>query len=677
MIDYQIIEKFHQGMCLDAYKVFGAHFECVNSINGVRFTVWAPAAVSVSVIGEFNDWDGQANVMQRTEKDGSIWTAFVEGVHEFEMYKYRIQTRDGRTVERSDPYAFYSELRPGTASKVYDIEKFPWNDGQWMQYRTRNFDRALNIYEAHMGSWKLKKEATEEEDGEFFSYEEMVEQLIPYVKEMGYTHIELMPLAEHPFDGSWGYQVTGYFSATSRYGNPKQLMHFIECCHQEGIGVIMDFVPAHFVKDAHGLYEFDGSCLYGYPDDYRRYSEWDTVYFDLGREEIRSFMMSSVDFWMRYFHMDGIRFDAVSNLIFWKGNKNLGLNDGAVDFMKRCNYHTHEQFPTVMTIAEDSSDYPNVTKPTVEGGLGFDYKWDLGWMNDTLKYMGRDPIYRQYHHNDFTFSMAYFYSEKFILPFSHDEVVHGKGTIIDKIHGDFDAKFAQLKTLYVYMMTHPGKKLNFMGNELGEFKEWDEKKALGWNILKYPAHDAFHHFIKDLNHLYKQSNMLYTMDYQYEGFKWMMVDNNTQSLFGYTRQDAGDNTMLVVMNFTPNKHEGLRMPVPIPGFYREVLNTDRDIYGGANMLNEKVLESEEVACIKEEDSIVMNLGSFAAAVFVLDKKKERKKAKKKVAAKKKESTGEKKSKEKKETVKKEAEKKTKTEKKKTSSSVKKTKADEN
>lgn len=635
MINDQIIEKFHQGMCLDAYKVFGAHFECVNSMNGVRFTLWAPNAVSCSVIGEFNDWDGQANLMKRYEKDGSIWTVFIEGVHEFEMYKYRIQTRDGRIVERSDPYAFYSELRPGTASKVYDIEKFPWNDGQWMQYRSRNFDRALNIYEAHMGSWKLKKEATEKEDGEFFSYEEMVDELIPYVKEMGYTHIELMPLAEHPFDGSWGYQVTGYFSATSRYGNPKQLMRFIESCHQEGIGVIMDFVPAHFVKDAHGLYEFDGSCLYGYPDDYRRYSEWDTVYFDLGREEVRSFMMSSVEFWLRYFHMDGIRFDAVSNLIFWKGNKNLGLNDGAVDFMKRCNYHIHELFPTVMTIAEDSSDYPNVTKPTVAGGLGFDYKWDLGWMNDTLKYMGRDPIYRQYHHNDFTFSMAYFYSERFILPFSHDEVVHGKRTIIDKIHGDFDAKFAQLKTLYIYMMTHPGKKLNFMGNELAEFKEWDEKKALGWNILQYPAHDAFHEFIKKLNHIYKENDMLFTLDYQYQGFKWMMVDNNTQSLFGYVRQDAGDNVMLVVMNFTPNQHHGLRMPVPVPGFYREILNTDQDIYGGHNVLNTSLLESEEEACLNEKDSIVMDLGSFASCIFVLDKKKEPKKAKKKAEKKKK------------------------------------------
>lgn len=637
MIDYKILEKFHQGMCLNAYEVFGAHFENENSINGVRFTVWAPEAVAVSVIGEFNDWDGQANVMHRDLRDGSVWSVFVAGVQEMAMYKYRIQTKDGRIVERADPYSFFSELRPGTASKVYDIEHFGWTDGPWMQQRTRNFDRPLNIYEAHMGSWKLKKEPTEDKDGEFYSYEEMIDEIIPYVKKMGYTHLELMPLQEHPFDGSWGYQVTGYFSATSRYGTPKQLMRFIEACHREDIGVIMDFVPAHFVKDAHGLYDFDGSSLYGYPEGYLRYSQWDTVYFDLGREEVRSFMMSSLDFWLRYYHMDGIRFDAVANLIFWEGNKDIGRNDGAIDFMKRANYHLHENFPTAMMIAEDSSDFPNVTKPTVEGGLGFDYKWDLGWMNDTLKYVGRDPIYRQYHHNDFTFSMAYFYSERFILPFSHDEVVHSKGTIIDKIFGDFNAKFAQLKTLYVYMMTHPGKKLNFMGNELAEFKEWDEKKALGWNILKFPTHDAFHRFTNELNHLYKQNDALFTQDYRYEGFKWMMVDNNTQSLFGYVRQDAGRNTLLVVLNFTPNEHHGLRMPVPLPGFYREILNTDKDTYGGSNILNNQVLESEDVPYLKEEDSIVMDLGPFAAAVFVLDKVKVKKtKSKKKTKPEKKE-----------------------------------------
>ncbi len=620
MLDYGILKKFHQGMALDAYRVFGAHFSKENDLSGVRFTVWAPEALAVSVIGEFNDWDAAASPLDRDLGDGSVWTGFIAGVKEFDMYKYAILTKDHRLVERADPYAFFSEKRPGTASKVYDLEKFPWNDQSWMEKRDRNFDSALNIYEAHIGSWKLKTEATDEEDGEFFSYEEMVDEIIPYIKEMGYTHLELMPLTEHPFDGSWGYQVTGYYSATSRYGNPRQLMHFISKCHENGIGVIMDFVPAHFVKDGHGLYEFDGSCLYEYPDDNRRFSEWDTVYFDLGREEVRSFLMSSVDFWLRYFHFDGIRFDAVSNLIFWKGNKSLGMNDGAVDFMKRMNFHIHERFPQVMMIAEDSSDFPNVTKPTVAGGLGFDYKWDLGWMNDTLKYVGFDPVYRQYHHQLMTFSMAYFYSERFILPFSHDEVVHSKGTIIDKIYGDFDQKFAQLKTLYMYMMTHPGKKLNFMGNELGEFKEWDEKKALGWNILSFPAHDAFHHYIQKLNELYAKYPALYEEDYQYPGFKWMIVDDHEQSLFSYVRNDQKGHILLTVLNFTPNVHHGLRVPVPVRGKYREILNSDQDIYGGSNLLNPNLLFSEDVPQLAEKQSIVIELGAFAATLIVLEER---------------------------------------------------------
>ena len=369
-MDHNLIVKFHQGMCLDAHQIFGAHFTVEDGVEGVRFCVWAPEAFSITVIGEFNGWDTKANPMKRLEEDGSIWVCFIPEVKELAEYKYHIQTKYGRYVDRADPYAFYSELRPGTASKVYHMDGYEWQDSKWMKERTRNFDRPLNIYEAHLGSWKFKEEATEEDDGVFYTYEEMIDEIIPYVKKMGYTHLELMPLAEHPFDGSWGYQVTGYFSATSRYGTPKQLMKFIDACHQEGIGVIMDFVPVHFVQDAHGLYEFDGSHLYDYPDINRRYSEWGTAYFDLGREEVRSFMMSSVDFWLSYYHMDGVRFDAISNIIYWRGNKNIGLNDGAVDFMKRCNFHIHERFDDVMMIAEDSSDFPNVTKSTLDGGLG-------------------------------------------------------------------------------------------------------------------------------------------------------------------------------------------------------------------------------------------------------------------------------------------------------------------
>ena len=619
--------KFHQGMSLEAYKLFGAHFETVDGVEGVRFTVWAPEAFSVSVIGEFNHWNKTENMMSRLIEDGSIWTCFIPDVREGDTYKYHIRSKYGRSMDRSDPYAFFSELRPGTASRVCNLEGYAWTDSDWVKNRSLNFDKPLNVYEAHLGSWKLKKEATEEDDGVFYTYEEMIDEIIPYVKEMGYTHLELMPLAEHPFDGSWGYQVTGYFSATSRYGTPKQLMDFINACHTHNIGVIMDFVPVHFVLDAHGLYEFDGSNLYEYPDINRRFSEWGTAYFDLGREEVRSFMMSSVDFWLNYYHIDGVRFDAISNIIHWKGNKNLGLNDGAVDFMKRCNYHIHEKHPTVMMIAEDSSDFPNVTKSTLDGGLGFDYKWDLGWMNDTLKYMGRDPIYRQYHHNELTFSMAYFYSEKFIMPFSHDEVVHGKRTILDKIYGDFDAKFAQLKTLYVYMLTHPGKKLNFMGNELAEFKEWDERKSLGWNILKFPTHDAFHHFIHDLNHLYKDYPALYQRDYCYDGFKWLIVDNNTQSIFAYTRTAGNGQTIVVVMNFTPNTHRHLRIPVPKYGIYREILNSDQDIYAGGNMVNKGLISSEEIPELNVEFSLCLNIPSYGSSILVLEKEQKVKRKK--------------------------------------------------
>ena len=624
MFDKDLIQSFHEGQCLNAYDLFGAHVVTENGQEGVRFTVYAPGAGQIYVVGDFNEWKN-THPMYPLVEDSGIWSCFIPGLKQFDIYKYRIHKRFGRITEHSDPYAFFSELRPFTGSKVYNLDGYQWNDEAYLKTRTRNYDAPMNIYEMHLGSWKMKDidEDTFKEGDQFHSYSEMVDLIIPYIKNMGYTHIELMPLQEHPFDGSWGYQVTGYFSATSRYGEPKQLMYFVDKCHQAGIGVILDFVPAHFVMNDYGLYEFDGTCLYGYPDWNRRYSEWDTVYFDLGREEVRSFMMSAADFWLSYFHFDGIRFDAVSNLIYWKGNKQAGENDGAISFMRRMNYLLHKKHPTIMTIAEDSSDYMGVTKDTLEGGLGFDYKWDLGWMNDTLKYMAFDPVYRQYHHGLMTFSMAYFYGERFILPFSHDEVVHSKGTIIDKISGDFDMKFKQLRTLYVYMMSHPGKKLNFMGNELGEVKEWDEKKSLGWNILTYPAHDAFHKYIKDLNGLYLMFPSFYQQDYLGEGFKWLIVDDIQQSIFAYQRKDKDGNVMLHVMNFTPNVHHGLRIPVEVPGIYKELLNTDRDIYGGTGVINTPLLHSEEVAWTREQNSIVIELGAFSSAIIKLEEKIEK------------------------------------------------------
>lgn len=614
MLDDFLIHVFHKGNTLEAYKVFGAHLETNDHKKGVRFTVYAPNARSVQVVGDFNDWDGQNHYMERYT-DGGIWTLFIPGVKEFALYKYRIETQNFATVDRADPYAFYSELRPGTASRVYNIERFRWADKKWLNSRTKNFDKPMNIYEVNIGSWKMKKDFTAEEDGEFYSYEEMIELLIPYLVENNYTHLELMPLTEFPFDGSWGYQATGYFSITSRYGEPKGLMKFINACHKAGIGVIMDFVPAHYVKDGHGLYKFDGGFVYDYPDINRRYTEWDSVYFDVGREEVRSFLMSSVGFLAEYFHIDGIRFDAVSNLIYWKGNKEAGVNDGALEFMKRTNNHMKGYYPGVMLIAEDSSDFNGVTKAPDIGGLGFDYKWDLGWMNDTLKYMKLDPVYRQGDHNLLTFSMAYFYSENFILPFSHDEVVHSKGTIIDKIWGNNEQKFAQLKTLYTYMMIHPGKKLNFMGNELGEYKEWDEKVALGWNILKYPIHDSFHKFMIRLNEVYKTYPCMYEQDYGMDGFEWLVVDDRAQSVFAIERKGTDGSSLIAVMNFTGNKHEGYMVPVNQPGSYKEILNSDTDIYTGSNFVNKRAIKAKEGQTLNKEYYIPVNIAPFGSMIF--------------------------------------------------------------
>lgn len=618
MLDNFLIQLFHEGNCLEMYKVFGAHPTKEKGKNGVRFSVYAPNAKKVEVIGSFNNWNGKEYVMERYH-NGGIWTLFIPGVKQFDIYKYRIYALDGRILDRADPYAFFSELRPLTGSKVYKIDGFRWADKRWLKKRTKNFDKILNIYEVNIGSWKMKKDFTDEEDGEFYSYEEMAELIIPYMKEMGYSHIELMPLNEFPFDGSWGYQPTGYFSATSRYGQPKQLMKFINECHKNNIGVIMDFVPAHFVKDAHGLYNFDGGWVYEYPDESLRYTEWDSAYFDLGREEVRSFLMSAVHFWAEYFHIDGIRFDAISNVIYWKGNKDRGTNDGALEFMKRMNSHMNRLYPGVMLIAEDSTSYPCVTRSVESGGLGFDYKWDLGWMNDTLAYFKKDPVYRQYDevHNKLTFSMMYFYGENYILPFSHDEVVHSKGTILDKMWGNNEQKFAQVKALYVYMMTHPGKKLNFMGNELAEYKEWDEKKSLGWTILKYPQHDSFHRFIKDLNHVVNDYQALYEYDYYPQGFEWLVVDDKKQSVFAYERKSAKGETLVVVLNFIGNTHKGYRIPVSQEGSYIEVLNSDRDIYTGQNIINKKPLKSEKIRVLNKENSISVDIAPFSGMIFKL------------------------------------------------------------
>ena len=608
MFKQRINEKFHQGHCLDAHKYYGAHFD-YESTPGVRFTTYAPNARNVQLIGSFNNWEKPLNLERLS--DGS-WTVFVPDVAEWTLYKYKIEQADGNWVEKSDPYAFASELRPKSANLVVNLGNFPWRDQMWINRREKYFDKPMNIYELHLGSW-MKRDAHE-----WMNYEEIAQQLIPYVKEMGFTHIELMPLTEYPFDGSWGYQAHGYFSLTSRYGTPKQFMTFVDECHLNDIGVILDFVPVHFVKDNFGLRYFDGTPLFEYPNPHDANSQWDTLNFDLWKEEVRSFLLSSASFWLETYHVDGLRIDAVSNIIFWHGNKNNGTNDGATAFIRRLNYYLNVRYPGVIMMAEDSSDYPKVTHPTTEMGLGFDYKWDLGWMNDTLKYYSLDPVYRQFHHHQLTFSMAYFYSENFILPLSHDEVVHGKGTIINKLWGDYKQKFAQARNLYAYMFSHPGKKLNFMGNELAHFREFDENIEQDWFLLGYHTHHSFNRFFRDLSHIYKHHSCLSHHDYKHHGFKWIDADNASQSIYSYYREDE-ESVVIVILNMTPVSYESYRIGVPYKGSYTEIINTEKDIYDGCNMCNFEPLVSEKHEAHRFDNSILVRIAPFAGVYLEMKK----------------------------------------------------------
>ena len=614
-MDNKIIESFHRGHCINAYRVFGAHFT-QESKAGVRFTVWAPHARKVSVVGTFNDWNDEGYQMERIS-DGGVYSLFIPGIKAYDMYKYRIVDNGGRTFDKADPFAFYSELRPNTASIVYNCFNFKWHDAKWMKNRTKNFDRPVNIYEVFAGAWKIK------EDGTHYCYEELAKELIPYCLEHGFTHIELMPLNEYPFDGSWGYQASGYYSCTSRYGSPGGFAYFVDECHRNGIGVIMDMVPVHFVKDDHGLRLFDGQPLFEYANQSDANSQWGTCNFDLWKEEVRSFLMSAGGFWCEIFHIDGIRIDAVSNLIYWGGNKERGNNEGALAFIRRMNYYLSKEFNGLMLIAEDSSDFPKVTWSTIDGGLGFDYKWDLGWMNDTLNYLKKDPVYRKWEHNKITFSMAYFYSERFLMPLSHDEVVHGKHTIVDQMWGLYGEKFAQARTLYMYMFTHPGKKLNFMGNEIAMFREFDEAKELDWFMLKYPAHDAFLRYFTDLSHVYTAYPSLYKYDYDYKGFKWINPDNNEQSIYSYYRE-ADDECIVTVLNMTPIARPQFKLKVPYKGSYMELINSEKDIYGGCNMCNFKPVQSKYDRKAKQ-DNIIIDIAPFGGVMFICKKRKERKK----------------------------------------------------
>jgi 1,4-alpha-glucan branching enzyme len=580
---------FHEGNLFESYKVFGAHFESQNGEKGIRFTVWAPRAAQVHVVGDFNNWNGTSHEMTRLNKQG-IWSLFIPGLLENDIYKYQIKTSAGDTILKSDPYAFYSEIRPNTASIIYDLDGYDWQDQKWFQSKKKKtvYEEPLAIYEVHLGSWKKVGEE------EFYSYRELADELIPYVIEHHFTHIELLPLVEHPYDRSWGYQGTGYYSATSRYGTPRDLMYFIDQCHQSGIGVILDWVPGHFCKDAHGLYMFDGQTTYEYEDVYVKENLiWGTANFDLGKGEVQSFLISNALFWIKYYHIDGFRVDAVANMLYWQAGGESQKNEYAVSFLRKLNEVVFEAEPNLLMIAEDSTDWPLVTSPTSEGGLGFNYKWNMGWMNDILKYMEADPQNRKYLHDKITFSLLYAYTENFVLPLSHDEVVHGKKSLLNKMPGDYWRKFAQLRLLLGYLMTHPGKKLLFMGGEFGQFDEWKDLEDLDWQLHDFEMHRILNDYFKELMQLYNRSRALWEIDHTYEGFEWIDADNKDQSIFSFIRKGKKEDILIIVCNFTEIVYENYKVGVPSYSFYTEVFNSDDIRYGGSGQVNNKKIKTIE------------------------------------------------------------------------------------
>ena len=608
---FGLLYDYLMGQSIDAYQYFGAHFTeqkiDKKNVPGVVFRLYAPLADDVSVIGEWNFWDVGAHKMHKVD-DAGVWEIFIPGLQNYQSYKFHFRNARGHYVDKIDPFAFYAEEAPGTCSRLFDTRNFAWHDDPWLKSRTRNFDKPMSIYEMHIGSWYGRAA-----DGHRRSYEEIADELVPYLKGMGFTHIEMMPITQYPFDGSWGYQGTGFYAVDSRYGNPFQLMSLVDRLHQAGIGVILDFAPVHFATDEWGLSHYDGSCLYEYDNEWR-VSPWGSYQFDLGKDPVRSFLMSAMNYFLDYFHFDGIRVDAVSNIIYYNGDSSIGENSGAIEFIKRLNAKLHIAHDSIMMIAEDSTAYSGTTRPIEYGGLGFDYKWDLGWMNDTLKYYSKDPIYKRYEHNKLTFSMAYFYADNFMLPLSHDEVVHGKGTIINKLWGDYDNKFALLRNLYAYQFGHPGKKLNFMGNELASFDEWNEQKSCPWELKAYPKHDSVTRCMKDLNFIYQHERPMYFEEHNPVHFRWLIVDNADQSIFAFQRQ-VDDEILVFVYNMTPNYYEYYEIPLFEAGRYEEIFNSDKDVYGGWNQYNGLPLDSYPVDDWEKPHRICIKLGSFAACIF--------------------------------------------------------------
>lgn len=588
--DRNPLELFHAGDSVRAYDFFGAHFVNWDGKNGVVFRVWAPNALSVSVVGNFNDWNRDSHYMYKI--DSGEWELFVEGLQEFETYKYCIETPWKNRILKSDPFAFHAEFRPDNASKVFDLDKYEWGDEKWFdEHKTRDVSkRPMNVYELHAGSWRRYP------DGNSFDYKKLADELVPYLKEMNYTHIQLMPIMEYPYDKSWGFQITGYFAATSRYGTPDGLMYLVDRLHQENIGVLMDWVPSNFPKDSFGLSRFDGTALFECEDPkVGERPSWGTCLFNFARYEVQSFLVSSAVFWLKKFHFDGLRVGALSSMLYldygkqedeWVPNKYGGKeNLEAIAFVKRLNTALHMFCPHALTFAEENTSWPKLTHPVEEGGLGFDYKWNMGWTNDMLHYMSLDPLWRPFNHDNLTYSFFYAFSERFLLPISHDEVSHGQGSIISRMPGEYEEKFAGVRAFFAYMYAHPGKKLVFMGTEIGQFDEWNVESAVEWELLEYEKHKQLRLFFSKLNQFYIEHKPFYELDTSWKGFDWIHHDDYTNSVIAFKRIDSDGNEIIAVCNFQPVKHEKYYIGVPKYGLYDEVFSSDAKEFGGTGVTN--------------------------------------------------------------------------------------------
>ncbi|MGI9088147.1 MAG: 1,4-alpha-glucan branching protein GlgB [Chthoniobacterales bacterium] len=617
------LHLFAEGNHHQIYEKFGAQLRNIGGVDGVYFAVWAPNAQRVSVVGDFNLWDGRVNPMRRLLGSG-VWELFLPGVGEGAHYKFEIRTHSGTLLLKSDPFAFFNQWGKETSSLVYNLERYQWADRDWMENRrAKDLNKSpVSIYEVHLGSWRRKAE----EAGRSFSYLELSESLIPYLLEMGYTHLELMPVAEHPFEGSWGYQVTNYYAPTSRFGTPDEFRHFVDKCHQVGIGVIMDWVPAHFPKDIHGLAEFDGTDLYEHADPRQgEHQDWGTLIFNFGRNEVRNFLTGNALFWLDKYHIDGLRVDAVASMLYLDYSRQPGQwipnafggreNLEAVFFLKQTNELCYERFPGIVTIAEESTAWPGVTRPSYLGGLGFGMKWNMGWMHDFLHYMALDPIFRRYHHNSITFSIMYAFSEHFVLVLSHDEVVHGKGSLIGKMPGDEWQKFANLRMFFAWMYGHPGKKLHFMGQEFGQVREWNHDHELDWDLLQLPKHDGLRRLVQHLNYTYKSEPALWDLDDTYEGFEWIDFHDADNSVVAFMRRSKTGDVVVFVVNATPQVLHGYRLGVPAAGFYREIINTDAETYGGSNVGNMGGLAAADFPWQARTHSLMIELPPLSTVAF--------------------------------------------------------------